>query len=847
MLKDNTEFRDRFARWKAGEQVYENGRPLPAYGGGKPRKWTPNQQTRSSISKYEGDAMVKDAIDPLTGKMAKKNASFESVADSFVNTFSPETWEKVKGNDALLQALYHYAYNIGPGKFKERTLPMVDAYYRGEATVRDIQNAMWAHGDKKLRGLANRRIAERAMVEKALSDQFPAASQVPYRNDDYNYYRANQLGYKPDETGHMPSRDEVTGMYLKSPTHPTIMKSVVQDLSEGYQPYYNKQDGRIYSQPMFDVKQWVEGQLFKGLPGYGDGKTPFRYTYAGKENKPIRITNDEMGRVFQGLEVTPTKTKVTPAPEVMNTPAPQKSAFNGNEIRAFTDWLPLTGELGAALDIENAVKNKQYLDAALMGSMFVLPPALVKTARPLIRKAVKPIKRIIKRPPYTYSSASSLHDGAYLFPEKAASKVADSYRTRTGVEKATFKTMYDSAINKNDFYEEVLSKPLQDYLDVGFTKEEAIRASELFKRHPEYAMYLQQRGYKNISKASDIFSQSVIDDFLKQQFTSLRGVHAKSKDDAIIYLTHGEKGRTMPGGDRLNTNGGVYTSNSTNVADRFKNPEVGTEDGYVGRVVYQHNIPRDIPIEEQLEQYRKMIFPAGEVHPLRGTSSYFKELKAAREGGAIALEDDYVGRATKGVPGQERAYLPTKKEAHPLLTVEALDYYPNQTNKNGRWGYNMDAGNSEGLFIPRQMNVYSDFIRTAKAFLQPVKERNQQLYKETYDKAKSLWDTQQKRRDAMVAKIEKTRKRIRKGLGVSIGLGGISVPGLAIHKQIKEEEGFLDSPEFKEFLSDPKHNEYLQLSDNSGPFKRSKYEALALKYKRKYLRRLHQSKQEHGQ
>lgn len=34
MKKDPTEFRDRFARWKAGEKVYENG--LPAYGGGKP-------------------------------------------------------------------------------------------------------------------------------------------------------------------------------------------------------------------------------------------------------------------------------------------------------------------------------------------------------------------------------------------------------------------------------------------------------------------------------------------------------------------------------------------------------------------------------------------------------------------------------------------------------------------------------------------------------------------------------------------------------------------------------------------------------------------------------------------
>jgi len=33
MRKDPTEFRERFAKWKAGEKVYEAG--LPKYGGGK--------------------------------------------------------------------------------------------------------------------------------------------------------------------------------------------------------------------------------------------------------------------------------------------------------------------------------------------------------------------------------------------------------------------------------------------------------------------------------------------------------------------------------------------------------------------------------------------------------------------------------------------------------------------------------------------------------------------------------------------------------------------------------------------------------------------------------------------
>lgn len=87
---------------------------------------------------------------------------------------------------------------------------------------------------------------------------------IPYEDREYNYYRANQLGYTPDNTGHMPSRDYETGMYLKRPTHPTIMKSIVSDLGEGYIPTYNKKDGQIYSHRFPD-----------DLPKYAPGKNPW--------------------------------------------------------------------------------------------------------------------------------------------------------------------------------------------------------------------------------------------------------------------------------------------------------------------------------------------------------------------------------------------------------------------------------------------------------------------------------------------------------------------------------------------------------------------------------------------
>ena len=43
-------------------------------------------------------------------------------------------------------------------------------------------------------------------------------------NQNYNLKRALELGYEPDETGHWPSVDDQTGMFLKSMDHPTAFK-----------------------------------------------------------------------------------------------------------------------------------------------------------------------------------------------------------------------------------------------------------------------------------------------------------------------------------------------------------------------------------------------------------------------------------------------------------------------------------------------------------------------------------------------------------------------------------------------------------------------------------------------
>lgn len=60
MRRDNKEFKERFARWKNGEKVYEHGRPLPKYEDGKP-----NVFRRPDGSFFYSDGITETPIRPL--------------------------------------------------------------------------------------------------------------------------------------------------------------------------------------------------------------------------------------------------------------------------------------------------------------------------------------------------------------------------------------------------------------------------------------------------------------------------------------------------------------------------------------------------------------------------------------------------------------------------------------------------------------------------------------------------------------------------------------------------------------------------------------------------------------
>ena len=289
-----------------------------------------------------------------------------------------------------------------------------------------------------------------------------------------------------------------------------------------------------------------------------------------------------------------------------------------------------------------------------------------------------------------------------------------SYITPSKVERAEFSRAYRKKATDNVFTE--MTTPIH----YGFNKGDDIKAYEdLMNHNPEYYEFLKETNLP-------WNKQSTIDAFLKRQQTSLRGVYTSNDDSDDIakkYLTELQAKRK--GGDRLDTNGGLYTSNSTGIANVFKNPTDGVSEGYIGKLYYDFGIDKTKPIAEQLRKARSRIVRGGRNNVFVGSKYYNESIKNARKKGAIAIEDKY-GRSNGDVlTVTERAYLPGSAKQQ-NITLQDLQKYSAQENKRGRWntqGVIKEVGDEE-LFIPKEYNRFDDFINEARIFMQPRREYN---------------------------------------------------------------------------------------------------------------------------
>lgn len=323
-----------------------------------------------------------------------------------------------------------------------------------------------------------------------------------------------------------------------------------------------------------------------------------------------------------------------------------------------------------------------------------------------------------------------------------------SYVTPQKGERAKFSRAYRKKATDNVFTE--MHTPIRYGFD--FDKSNDVKAYEdLMNHNPEYYEFLKKTRLP-------WNKQSTVDEFLKRQQTSLRGVYADDKETAKNYLTTILGVRK--GGDRLNTHGGLYTSNSTGIADAFKNPDDGISNGYIGKLLYDFDIDKTKPIADQLRQARMKIVRGGHNNVFAGSKYYDESINDARRKGAVAVEDNY-GRSNGDVLNvTERAYFPGSAKQN-KLTLQNLEEYLAQENQRGRWntsGVDKMKGDEE-LFIPREYNRFDDFIREAKIFMKPRREydseKERKFIRELNDR---MW-ARSKHRNSLIDMSRRLRRR----------------------------------------------------------------------------------------
>ena len=561
---------------------------------------------------------------------------------------------------------------------------------------------------------------------------------------DYNLYEAYKSGAKPrlesDGYYHLPSRDPRTNKILKKPTHPTYGMALREDAVEGYLPVYK--NGETYTYPL----PWIKAEggtldndntnlVYKDADNrrsnillhtedgnlYDSTGNNYTQSYLDEEHVPI-IKGTMPRNTRQYYDPNTTLEFINAATAPISNFSPSNIVGSIREARDYNTFMnSFMNQDNTGFFTREYAKEHPYISALgniggdiLLGTTFDKLGDLKDTST--YRKLGYKFNKLQKKLGLVDRGDTQF----FYYPNDYVSKVLEGINTRnpellndwTRVSGATDKDLeaFMKMYKRRAF-------PIPSTIEYnGQTIQLPNSWKQLFADNPEYYEFIQRTGLNPIS-------QETVDKFMLRQGTSLRGVTTNNPMNAQKYLTETEVGRHMKGGDRLRTNGGLYTSNSTGIADAFKNPTANKEEaGYVGTLFHNFQTDKTQPIAEQLKQYRDKIGFSNEGDIFSGTE--FQNLSRDKylEDGIIALESPYGRSNGDMLRVTERAYLPlTGPKGTKGKPVEILEsnFYPSQTDKKGRWN---TAGvehtlYDENYFLPRQYNSTSDFIRNARILL----------------------------------------------------------------------------------------------------------------------------------
>lgn len=781
---------------------------------------------------YKPSESIKKRITNWEGSSMRTNRSFQAEANDFNRVIPSSIRSKL--SQQQLDALYSYGYNVGMGNLKKRVLPTLTNYVQGKASNEDVQKSMWASKDNELRGLTTRRNIERSLFGGKYQTVFTGtggtphnygytattnrSSSNPYQIQNEEWQGKNYLGaYKGLQlsmndimgktketdiddlfstgTGPIISMDNLLsiGNNNVAPVQPdySYAKSLLSDFDSDLNSNMFAEGGNLN---FIDADNRRSNILLHTEDGNLYDSTGNNYTQSYLDEEHVPIIKGTMPRnTRQYYDPNTTLEFINAAIAPISNFSPSNIVGSIREARDYNTFMnSFMNQDNTGFFTREYAKEHPYISTLgnlggdiLAGATFDKGIDILRDFKAnslLYKKGLTKLRSLSKklgyRPNFNRYNNNTLYDYTYGYStignlaDRMTENLANKNKDLFYIQK---RLGSDSELQGlKDYYAKYATR-LTDTQKEAISRRYGDKAVQLMSDNPEYFKFIRENPTLNP------FEQSTVDAFFRRQGLSLRGVHSDNPIQAQKFLTETEYGRVMPGGDRLNTNGGLYTSNSRDIGNRFKNPEVGTEDGYIAELFHDWGIDKSLPIEEQLYQQRQKVLydlahtkgPKGILYPLN-PSVNSKAYTKLRENPVLeAIESEYMRSSGETLAANERAYLPIKgiegTKGKPV-NIEKVDFYPSQENQRGRWG----SGNiDDTLFINKELNNTTDFIRDARILLSnvPVKDKEQfeKAFKEINERMSKRVDKYEQLRD----KASKMQDKFNDAKLVTIGLSGV--------------------------------------------------------------------------
>lgn len=254
---------------------------------------------------------------------------------------------------------------------------------------------------------------------------------------------------------------------------------------------------------------------------------------------------------------------------------------------------------------------------------------------------------------------------------------------------------------------------------------------KMFKENPEYLYFVEKTGL-------DPLAQETIDAFGMQQNRSIRGVYLKkaTKENVDKAMTEFNPQRANSGGDRLNSGGGVYSSNSGELADKFQRPTSDViTDNVVSELQYPYVRVKGTP-REQLKALREQVLNRDDW--FSDSNALLHQLPPQRK--YRFLESEYTRRNGDVVSGAFERVTTKPQDVQSITST----YSHGLQDLKGRWGLNGVSTRPEDarLFIPK--------VTTRADLRKIISEGKQTIYKDLMDDYLLNIQKQQSRRRSLI-------------------------------------------------------------------------------------------------